>query len=161
MKWLKQILENVSGAALTQRRLESQLAAAEQHVKILQDLNAKLAQRANRTAEEDALIAALRAPDRWQPDPVITPSEAKQWGELLQTPLMLKIDVAMVNMAQQQAQAATQTTPDRITYAAGVAWGYRAAWQVAKSISTMTGAEAGKPETDSDTALPGLDHLSP
>jgi hypothetical protein len=159
MKRLKLFIARVTGAEA--RDLAAQLAAAEQHVKILRDLNANLAERTTRTAEEDALIAALRAPDRWQPDPAITPSEARQWGELLQTPLMLKIDVAMVNMAQQQAQAATQSTPDRIIYAAGVAWGYRAAWQVAKSISTMTGAEAGKPETNSDTALPGLDHLNP
>lgn len=108
------------------------------------------------------VVQTLEAPDRFQPDPEITPAEQAAWGNLLASPVLLKVDVAMINLCQQQAQRAILATPDRLPFEAGVAWGMRTAWQLAKSISTMSGAEAGKSEnqpTATDGA--GLDHLNP
>lgn len=113
------------------------------------------------TAEELRLIRALRAPDRWQPDPEITPEEADMWAGLLRSPLMQKIDVAMVNMAQQQAQIAIHETPQNVSRAAGYAAGFRGGWQMAKSISTLVSAKTGETEKGADTATAGLEHLNP
>jgi len=113
------------------------------------------------SAEERRLLAALRAPDRWQPDDPITEVEAKDWAALLRTPLLVKIDLAMVNMAQQQAQLAVHLPAADTVRAAGYAAGFRGSWQLAKSLSTLAGTDAGKLETTPPTDDAGLAHLNP
>lgn len=113
------------------------------------------------TAEERALISALRAPDRWQPDNPITPEEAETFGALLKQPLLVKVDVAMINMAQQLAQRAVHSPSAEIVRAAGYAAGFRAAWEFAKSLSNIASAKAGEPEAGADTDATGLEHLNP
>ena len=155
MNWLKNLLNRWTGAAARIRGLHEQLNACEQHVRILRHAHVPA------TAEESRLIAALRAPDRWQPDEPITELEAKEWGALLRSPLLRKIDLAMVNMAQQQAQQAIHAPTADTIRAAGYAAGFRGAWQLAKSLSTLAGADTGKPETTPPTDDVGLDHLNP
>ena len=113
------------------------------------------------TPEERRLVAALRAPDRWQPDRPITDLEAKDWAALLRSPLLLKIDLAMCNMAQQQAQLAVHLPAADTVRAAGYAAGFRGAWQLAKSLSTLAGTHAGTSETTPPTDDAGLEHLNP
>ena len=113
------------------------------------------------TAEEAALLAALRAPARWQPDQPLTLTDTKDWGALLHTPLLLKLDVAMTNMALQQAQSAIYERPENVARAAGYAAGFRGAWQLAKSLSTLAGAPTGHTEHSATTDALGLEHLNP
>ena len=113
------------------------------------------------TTEEARIIDALRAPDRWQPDEPLTKAEAEAWGANLQSPIGLKIDVAMINLAQQQAQMAVHATTADVARMAGYAAGFRAAWVLAKALSTMAGTDAGKSENDATTGAAGLDHLNP
>lgn len=113
------------------------------------------------TPEERRLVAALRTPDRWQPDRPITDLEAKDWAALLRSPLLLKIDLAMCNMAQQQAQLAVHLPAADTVRAAGYAAGFRGAWQLAKSLSTLAGTHAGPSETTPPTDDAGLEHLNP
>lgn len=155
MNWIKTILNRWTGSEAEIRNLRGELDACEQHVRILRHAQVPA------TAEESRLIAALRAPDRWQPDEPITELEAKEWGALLRSPLLRKIDLAMVNMAQQQAQQAIHAPTHDTLRAAGYAAGFRGAWQLAKSLSTLAGADTGKPETTPPTDNVGLDHLNP
>ena len=113
------------------------------------------------TEAEAALLAALRAPDRWQPDQPLTATDVQDWAALLRTPLLVKLDVAMTNMAQQQAQTAIHESPANVARAAGYAAGFRGAWQLAKSLSTLAGAPTSTTETDATTDAPGLAHLNP
>lgn len=107
------------------------------------------------------VVQTLEAPDRYQPDPEITPAEQAAWGNLLASPVLRKVDVAMINHCQQQAQRAILSAPERLAFECGTAWGMRAAWQLAKSISTMTGTDAGKSEHQPATDGASLEHLNP
>lgn len=107
------------------------------------------------------VIQAMDTPDRWRADEPLTPAEAEGWAQVLMSPAGLKIDIAMINLAQQQAQQAIHAPVAEIERMAGYAAGYRAAWQVAKSLSTMAGPDAGKPEGDADTGAHVLAHLHP
>jgi hypothetical protein len=114
------------------------------------------------TPTQRMLIATIERPDRWQPDVPLTSQEAQQWGELLRSPLLLKVDVAMVNIAQQEAQRAIAAPSAETQRMAGYALGVRSAWQIAKAISTLSAAEGAASEgTGADTATPALEHLAP
>ena len=111
--------------------------------------------------DQIAVMDAMEAPDRWQPDEPLTPAEAKGWGQVLSSPTGRKVDVCMINMAQQQAQLAVHSQPAEIHRMAGFAAGFRASWMLAKAISTMAGTDAGNSEEDAGTAAPTLEHLNP
>jgi hypothetical protein len=108
-----------------------------------------------------ALLAALDAPDRWQPDPPITAADAAGWRGVLESPIGQKIDHAMINWLQQEAQRAIyQPTPDLVR-SAGYAAGCRAGWLMAKSISRNDAPLSVDPEQTSPTADAHLDHHQP
>jgi hypothetical protein len=113
------------------------------------------------TAPQRMVLAALAEPARWQPDDAINPPEAAEWGKLLSAPILRKIDAAMVNMANQEAQRAITAPSAETLRMAGYALGFRAAWQTAKALSTITAAEGGATEGDDSTASAALAHLSP
>lgn len=151
MKWLKQLLNRWTGAEAEIRLLESEK----------ERLWTQLHETCTRTPWEVRLLAMLRAPDRWQPDQPLTTTDVADWANLLRTPLLAKIDLAMINMAQQEAQRAIHAETADTIRAAGYAAGYRASWQIAKALSTLPGAPTGKPEPDADTAATVLEHLNP
>jgi hypothetical protein len=155
---VKQFLRRWTGADAEIRNLRGDLAAAEQHVTILRQSCNDLARRVSR---ESAVRTLLDAPDRWQPDEPLTTGDVADWAALLTTPLLRKIDLAMINMAQAEAQRAIHEPAAEAVRAAGYAAGYRAAWAIAKSLSTLPGAPTGKPETTPATDGPDLAHLSP
>lgn len=138
--------------------MREQLAAERAEIATLTD---HITRHNEKTADEARLLALLRTPDRWQPDQPINALEAQDWAKLLTSPLLLKIDIAMVNMAQQQAQLAIHLPAADTVRAAGYAAGFRAAWTVAKSLSTLVGAQPDKSETQPGTDAPSLDHLTP
>lgn len=107
------------------------------------------------------LTKALQEPHRWMPDEPLTTREAREWSSLFSSPLGLKIDTAMINFCQQQAQEAIAQPPDRITHAAGVARGCVIAWQLAKTLSRIANVEVGPSESDPTTAEAGLDQHQP
>lgn len=107
------------------------------------------------------IVGALRSPHRWMPDEPLTTREAREWSSLFSSPLGLKIDTAMINFCQQQAQEAIAQPPDRITHAAGVARGCVIAWQLAKTLSRIANVEVGPSESDPTTAKAGLDQHQP
>ena len=107
------------------------------------------------------LKKALQHPHRWMPDEPLTTREAREWSSLFSSPLGLKIDTAMINFCQQQAQEAIAQPPDRITHAAGVARGCVIAWQLAKTLSRIANVEVGPSESDPTTAEAGLDQHQP
>jgi hypothetical protein len=104
---------------------------------------------------------ALQEPSRWLPDVALTATEAREWGVMIQSPMGIKIDTAMINFCQQQAQEAIAQPPDRIQHAAGVARGCVVAWQLAKTLSRIANAEVGHTESDLTTAEAGLDQHQP
>lgn len=108
--------------------------------------------RAMLSPEQWAIVSALERPDRWMPDPQITAQEAAQWGQLLATPLMLKLDVAMHNWTQQQAQMAIGAPASEMVAAGKFAHGCRAGWEMAKTLSRLAAAEGSTPEDDDPTA---------
>lgn len=112
------------------------------------------------TPQERMTLATLAEPMRWQPDNPFTPTEAEQWGALLRQPLLLKIDVAMINMAQQEAQRAISAPSEDTHRMAGYALGIRAGWQIAKSFSTLTAAEGGA-HGEADHTAAVLEQLTP
>ncbi len=112
-------------------------------------------------ADQRAVFECLLNPDRWQPDAPLTQSEAEAWGAALRAPVGRKIDIAMVNMAQQQAQAAVHAEAGSIQRMAGFAAGFRASWVIAKALSTTAGADAGNNEDTTGTAADTLAHLNP
>ena len=67
----------------------------------------------------------------------------------------------MTNMALQQAQSAIYERPENVARAAGYAAGFRGAWQLAKSLSTLAGAPTGHTEHSATTDALGLEHLHP
>jgi hypothetical protein len=108
-----------------------------------------------------ALVDALDDPDRWMPDEPLTQAEAEAWGAALLSPVGRKIDIAMSNLGQQEAQRACHTPTAETIRQTGYAAGFRAAWLLAKSLSTMAGAQPGKSEEGTTTGDATLDHLNP
>lgn len=107
-----------------------------------------------------AVVQALDRPDRWQPDQALTPDETKAWAETLSSPIGLKIDTAMVNFCQQEAQRALLAPQDQLPKQVGIALGIRAGWEMAKTLSCLGEAELAQPEP-TGTAPATLDHLTP
>jgi len=110
-----------------------------------------------------ALVDALEQPDRWQPDVPITKDEAESWGKLLTTPTLLKIDHAMINWQQQEAQRALLAQGDDLARQAGFALGCKAGWQMAKTLSRLAAADSCGPAGPAGalTAAPTLEHAMP
>lgn len=111
--------------------------------------------------QQRAILSALECPVRWDPFCMLTPEEAKQWAELLNQPLLRKIDLSMMNLVCDQAQLALRAPSEETLKLAGHASGVRAGWEMAKALSTFTSEAAGKSEGDADTATPALAHLQP
>ena len=108
------------------------------------------------------LVDALERPDRWMPDVPITKDEAEAWGKLLASPTLVKIDHAMINWQQQEAQRALLAQGDDLARQAGFALGCKAGWQMAKTLSRLAAADSSQPETDgAPTAAPTLEHAMP
>lgn len=106
-----------------------------------------------------AVVQALDAPDRFLPDPALTPAEAEQWGAMLQSPLMLKIDTAMINWTQQEAQRAIGFPTAELARQAGYAMGCRAGWSMAKTLSRLPVAKDEQTGAEATTPAEGLEHL--
>jgi hypothetical protein len=113
------------------------------------------------SAEERSLIATLRTPARWLPEPDISEQEAESWGAMLKSPLMQKIDVAMINIAQQEAQRAITAPASEMQRMAGHAIGIRNGWQLAKQISRLFATKREQTEAAVQTGAASLEHLSP
>lgn len=113
------------------------------------------------TRDQHALITALERPERWQPDEPLTEIECEQWAALLRTPLLRKLDIAMINWLQQEAQRAIYTPTPEAGRQCGFAAGARASWEIAKTFSRAPAASDGQSETDATTAAPSLAHLRP
>jgi hypothetical protein len=113
------------------------------------------------TPAQRMVLASIEAPARWLPEQEITDADKAQLRQLFTSPLMLKVDVAMINLAHQAAQQAIMAPSTETVRQAGYALGMRAGWQIAKSISTLTSAEAGATEGETDTAGSALAHLNP
>ena len=112
------------------------------------------------TPEQLAVTLAMDRPDRWQPDQPLTEDEMKNWAAFLASPLGLKIDTAMVNFCQQEAQRALFATAENLPKQVGVALGVRAGWEMAKTLSRLGAAESAQSEPTA-TAPATLAHLSP
>jgi hypothetical protein len=110
---------------------------------------------------ERQLVEALEKPYRWQADEPLTPAEGEQLKAFLGSPMGMKIDVCMVNWAQQQAQCALGAPADQIQNASGFARGCMAAWQMTKTLSRLAAAQGGKSEPDAPTAAAELEHFQP
>lgn len=106
--------------------------------------------------EQLAVLDAMDCPIKWMPDPAITSDEAKTWGNLLRSPLLMKIDTAMVNYSQQQAQTAIMGPAAELPKLAGFALGVREGWQMAKRLSVLLATKAEQSE-DGDEGAPDLD----
>lgn len=106
-----------------------------------------------------ALVQSLDAPDRFMPDVPLTAKEAEQWGQLLATPLMLKVDTAMINWTQQQAQVALGVPTPEVVRQAGFAMGCRAGWNMAKTLSRLPVANDEQSGATATTPATGLEHL--
>jgi hypothetical protein len=153
----EQVLAATHSAA-PHAELRRQKAELEFHIAILEHRTREL----EKTEPVLVLLKeALQAPHRWLPDVALTAQEAREWGAMIQSPLGLKIDTAMINFCQQQAQEAIAQPPDRIQHAAGVARGCVVAWQLAKTLSRIANAEVGHTESDLTTAEAGLDQHQP
>lgn len=113
------------------------------------------------TPAQLAVVTALDRPDRWQPDAPITPDEARNWEATLSSPLGIKIDHAMINWMQQEAQRALFAPTAEIARTVGFAAGCRAGWQMAKTLSRIAAPNDGTPETTSPTADAGLEQHQP
>ena len=111
------------------------------------------------TKEVAALIEALKAPERWQSEPALTADDVQVLRELMQTPLMRKVDVIMYNLAQQQMQrAAFGGTPDLVA-AVKFAAGFKAGWEAMKTLTVLRVAET--PESNEPEQEAGsLRHLT-
>lgn len=110
---------------------------------------------------ERQLLNSINQPYRWQPDEHLTKEEGEKWAAFITSQMGVKIDVCMVNWAQQQAQAAVGAPADQIQQASGFARGCMASWQMAKTLSRLAAAQGDKSETDATTAAANLDHLTP
>lgn len=111
--------------------------------------------------DQRALLEAMEAPDRWQPDVALTKEDAEAWEQTLHTPLLVKIDHAMINWSQQEAQRVLVAPAHDLARQAGFALGVRTGWQMAKSLSRMVAAEGDRSEPTAPTAAATLDHLAP
>ncbi|EIQ00737.1 hypothetical protein OpiT1DRAFT_05292 [Opitutaceae bacterium TAV1] len=114
------------------------------------------------TADEAMLFDSLQKPYRWMPDAPMTSKEGEEWERfLVASELGRKLDIAMVNWAQQQAQVAIGAPADQVAGAAGFARGCMAGWQMAKTLSRLAATDGGNSEPDATTAAAGLEHLQP
>jgi hypothetical protein len=110
----------------------------------------------------DGIVRALEEPQRFMPDPGITPAEAKAWEAAITSEVGVKIDTAMINWTQQQCQAACAPVPtSEREYAAGFARGTVVAWQMAKTLSRLVLANEHQSETDATPAGADLEHPPP
>jgi hypothetical protein len=107
------------------------------------------------------IVAAVMAPQRYLPDEPLTAKECEAWEGILVSPVGVKIDTAMINFCQQQAQAACAVAADQLPHAAGVARGCLIGWQMAKTLSRIANAQDGDTETDPTTAQAGLAQHQP
>lgn len=108
-----------------------------------------------------AVVEALDRPDRWQPDAPLTPSEAAAWGSTLASPIGRKVDIAMNNWCQQQAQLAQMQPTAELVRAVSIAHGTRAAWEMVKTLSRTSDPQSGANEEASSTADAGLEQHTP
>ncbi|WP_043586940.1 hypothetical protein [Geminisphaera colitermitum] len=114
------------------------------------------------TRDEAALLDSLSHPYRWMPDNPLTGREGEEWEHFITgSELGRKLDVAMVNWAQQQAQTAIAAPAGQIEHAAGFARGCMAGWQFAKTLSRIAATDAASSEPDATTAAAGFEHFRP
>lgn len=110
---------------------------------------------------EYRLLQAARAAAHYQPEPEITEEDARAWEEALRTPVGLKVDTAMINWLQTEAQRAIAAQSSEVLASAKYALGLRAGWEMAKSLPRLAAAQSSKPEDSAPTAAPGLDRHLP
>lgn len=121
----------------------------------------RLAKRHLATGPDKALLDSLAEPHRWAPTEDFTHGEKQSWGVFLRGPFGRKLDLAMYNWAQQQAQRAMTAPTSDLARWVGFAHGARAGWEMAKTISRTDAADASHPEHDGVTVPSPLEHLRP
>lgn len=107
------------------------------------------------------VVIALDRPDRWMPDEPLTPEEGEAWEKILLSPVGRKVDLALCNWAQQQAQYAIAQPAHEVLRAAGFARGCRAGWEMAKTLSRLVAAQGDQSEEFADTAGGSLERHQP
>lgn len=123
-------------------------------------------------ADRQTVLRAMLAPEHWQllraletalrqqDAPKITKAEADGMGQFFASPLGLKIDATMNNWLVQQAQNACSAPSAEIVAHAKFAWGCRAGWEMAKTISRLAAADSSA-EDGPTTGGSSLDQLNP
>jgi hypothetical protein len=101
--------------------------------------------------QERALIQGLRKPAPARVIAPLTPDECKRWAEVLRSPLGTRIDVTMINWIHDRAQhAIAQPSAETLAWAK-FAYGCRAGWEMAKTLSTTAAAQDGNTGTEGTT----------
>lgn len=111
--------------------------------------------------EQWAILESMERPERFRPDIPITKEDADAWESALRSPVGLKVDTAMVNWLQQQAQRAIGAPSPEVVAGAKFALGCRAGWEMAKTISRLAVAQNSESEEDAPTAAAALDRHQP
>lgn len=111
--------------------------------------------------EQWALVEAMERPDRFLPDVTITKSDADHWQAALTSPVGVKVDTAMINWIQQQAQRAIGAPGAEVLAGAKFALGCRAGWEMGKTISRLAAAPRSEFEEDAPTAAAHLAQHQP
>ena len=163
-KFLRNLVLTAAERTVLERDARQNREMQDERLQIMQR-TLELHRQFEREDRADHLAQSLRLaflqPQRWMPDPEISASEATQWGNVITGPLGVKIDTAMINWCQQQAQAACAAPAEQIIAAAGFARGCVVSWQMAKTLSRIANANVGTTETDPDTAKAGLEQHQP
>lgn len=109
--------------------------------------------------DEIRQLVLLNTADRWLHNSQLTETDARRWGEIMDSELGARINVAMQTAIGQEAQRACLQRPEILPYAAGYAAGVRAGWGIVQAISAAVGDSTVTENRMPESA--GLDHLTP
>lgn len=170
MNWLKKLFLNGRERELLERGIlptpdmldvlerGRMLTPAE---KTLLDAPRETVLRAMLSSEQWAVVSALEKPDTFLRDVAFEKTEADALEQFFKSPLWAKVDVAIINWLQQQAQQAIAAEPAQMIAAGKFAHGCRAGFEMTKSISRLAAAHRSEPEEDAPTAAAGLAQHQP
>lgn len=113
------------------------------------------------TPAEHALLADYAAAARAFGEADLDRGAAQEWGAVLRTETGRRIDALMCDFIQQQAMQAITAPAAELARTCGRADGARAAWMMAKAISTMGTTHGASTEAQPDTAAARIDYLNP
>lgn len=175
MKWLSQILRRFVLTPEEQVRLKhGRLLNAEEMRRVHEGVVLTPEQKTLLDADRATVLRAMLSPEQWQllealekpatflADVTFEPNEADALEQFFRSPLWAKVDVAVINWTQQQAQKAIGAAPEQMVAAGKFAYGCRAGFEMTKSISRLAAAKRSEPEdTDATTAAAGLEQHQP